>query len=536
MWAAMAAAYVVLMAGSFVLKPSVATNGAFWPPFAIGFLAYHWLALRWWGVVFLLATTIDLLVIPTVSHGATGVWPAPGYALLISLSSSLVCAGMAAMMAAVRRLERGQRDAAAAQPLRVLFLTVGAVPGVLLTAWLHARAAHTVIAALDVLSRLIACVLSVVACGPLVTGLTRGFREATPARTGSAERMGLLLTWAFLSVGMTQVRWPLSDRFTELLLLLIPLFWLALRASRAAVACAVAVLATGVALAAAHGIGAFPAMAGAGGWADGILSTQLFLLVACGEALLINRTVCERDALLATYDRQQSELRDYAEALDRADEAARRSAAADLHDGVGQILAGQGMILGAMKKHADERGPLRSMLDQAHAAAQEAQTTIRHAIQDLSPPELEDVSLGEILAFTTRMFETRYGFKVHCSVAGTADESRLPLRLLYRIVRELVQNACRHSRRSEARLAIRLTADAISLRVADSGVGFDGRSEPAAPGSPFGLANLRERIRATGGSLTVDSTPGGGCRVSVVLPLLPGLANAPSGMIASEPA
>jgi signal transduction histidine kinase len=107
---------------------------------------------------------------------------------------------------------------------------------------------------------------------------------------------------------------------------------------------------------------------------------------------------------------------------------------------------------------------------------------------------------------------------------------------MYRIVRELVHNAYRHSQTSEAQLAIRLQANSILIRVTDSGVGFDDRSEPVTRGSPFGLANLRQRIRATGGRLTLESMPGRGCRVSVELPLLPQTDARNARPAASEPA
>jgi two-component system, sensor histidine kinase and response regulator len=54
--------------------------------------------------------------------------------------------------------------------------------------------------------------------------------------------------------------------------------------------------------------------------------------------------------------------------------------------------------------------------------------------------------------------------------------------------------------------------------VLDDGVGFAAQSELSGSKGRFGLAQLRERVRAAGGTVYLTSAPGGGCRVTVRLP------------------
>ena len=69
---------------------------------------------------------------------------------------------------------------------------------------------------------------------------------------------------------------------------------------------------TGTAFASAHGAGAFPSLATATGWRDHIFSTEIFLLVSCGGALLVNRMVLRQRRLLDELAVEHEQLRHYA--------------------------------------------------------------------------------------------------------------------------------------------------------------------------------------------------------------------------------
>jgi signal transduction histidine kinase len=137
-------------------------------------------------------------------------------------------------------------------------------------------------------------------------------------------------------------------------------------------------------------------------------------------------------------------------------------------------------------------------------------------IQDLTPPGLDHASLDETLRWLAEFFETRFGFHVAWRVTGEMELPRERLRLIYRCVRELLMNARKHSQRRSAEVEVDLSPAAVEIMVVDEGVGFDARrTEPL---SGFGLAQLRERVRAAGGTLDLDSGRGEGCRVTVRLP------------------
>ena len=129
-------------------------------------------------------------------------------------------------------------------------------------------------------------------------------------------------------------------------------------------------------------------------------------MIGCGGALLVNLMTLKQRELLDELAHEHLALREYSRALTVAEETARRKTAADLHDGIGQVLAGQSMTLAAMRTHASQR---RSsvLLDEATEASREAQEGLRVMIQDLTPPGLDHASLDETLRWLAELLRDR---------------------------------------------------------------------------------------------------------------------------------
>lgn len=83
------------------------------------------------------------------------------------------------------------------------------------------------------------------------------------------------------------------------------------------------------------------------------------------------------------------------------------------------------------------------------------------------------------------------------------------------IVREAFQNIVKHSRADKAYLRLKKTNSMLDLNISDNGIGFD--KEVVKPG--LGLALIQEKVRAYGGSFSLESSPGNGCIIDIALPL-----------------
>lgn len=191
----------------------------------------------------------------------------------------------------------------------------------------------------------------------------------------------------------------------------------------------------------------------------------------------------------------------------------------DLHDGVIQGLYAISLSLedseGMIAERPDEA---RARVDHAIDGIHKSIADIREFIMGLRPGLAgDDLAHGlaaladELRLSSTIHVETDLGDPDHLAHLEPAARGEL-----LHLAREAFSNIARHSRATQATLAVRTAPDEVAIEIADNGVGFD----PAgiAPGRHHGLSNLRERAIAAGGRLEIDSRPGAGTRLIVHIP------------------
>jgi signal transduction histidine kinase len=186
----------------------------------------------------------------------------------------------------------------------------------------------------------------------------------------------------------------------------------------------------------------------------------------------------------------------------------RRRIARDLHDGLAQELAfivGQTRALG---ERSGEEGPFAHIAAAAERALDESRTAIAALSRNVDDP------LDVALAQAAEDVASRTGAHIRFDLAPGIHVAPDVREDLARIVREAVSNAARHGEASTVTVALSNT-DSIRVSVVDDGKGFD----PDAPRRRgFGLTSMRERAEARGATVTVESQPGKGTKVEVVLP------------------
>jgi signal transduction histidine kinase len=223
--------------------------------------------------------------------------------------------------------------------------------------------------------------------------------------------------------------------------------------------------------------------------------------------------VREREAeLRISYDR----IRYLGQRLLSAQEAERSRIARELHDDFAQQLALLAINLEQMTdgRRRDSAGLAQAALDRLHSLA----TGMRDLSHRLHPAKLQLIGLVPSLASLQREL-TRPDFSV------TLTHENIPAALpheitlcLYRIVQEALQNAIRHSAAREVQVSLRGGEDQLTLMIVDDGVGFD---VDAAWGKGLGLLSMSERLESIDGSVKIQSRPGAGTRVDVIVPIAP---------------
>ncbi|MDI3298087.1 MAG: ATP-binding protein [Bacillota bacterium] len=200
----------------------------------------------------------------------------------------------------------------------------------------------------------------------------------------------------------------------------------------------------------------------------------------------------------------------------------------DLHDGVLQEL--YAITLRAEDALADlpaGSGALRARLEGIVEAIDRLEAGIRRTVQDLRsepgrpvPPAQAVEQEVKALDLDGRVeLETRLDPELRDLPGEQADALRF-------VVREALANVLRHARARRVRVELARRRQELLLEVSDDGVGFEataavgeGAGRTGAGASHHGLGNMRRRAERAGGSLRVESAPGRGTRVLLLLPL-----------------
>jgi len=89
---------------------------------------------------------------------------------------------------------------------------------------------------------------------------------------------------------------------------------------------------------------------------------------------------------------------------------------------------------------------------------------------------------------------------------------------VFRVLQECLGNVEKHAKAGNVEVLLRRGEDGYWLSIGDDGCGFDAAAAMGANGDGVGLIGMRERAELVGGTLAVESRPGGGSRVKLTIP------------------
>ncbi len=220
--------------------------------------------------------------------------------------------------------------------------------------------------------------------------------------------------------------------------------------------------------------------------------------------------------------RQQEREELLRRAIDASD-LERRRIAADLHDGAVQRLAGVSLALAAAAgrngtSSRDQDHGLRAAVSEAAAETRETIRELRTLLVDIYPPALQKSGLPAALSDLVAPLRAA-GVAVIVDVPEDAHLTDHTEALFYRVAQEAIRNSRTHGDASEVRIALVPGSNDSRLLVEDNGRGFS-RSEIGGvePAGHFGLRLMRDLVDHAGGELEIDSFPGRGTSIAVVMP------------------
>lgn len=208
------------------------------------------------------------------------------------------------------------------------------------------------------------------------------------------------------------------------------------------------------------------------------------------------------------------ELQRARERLVTTREEERRRLRRDLHDGLGPKMAGQALILEAVRDSLEPGSPNRVLLDHLIDDSQATVAEIRQLVHGLRPPALDDLGLVGAIRALASQFESG---KLHMTVILPDDLPMLPAAVevaAYRIIQEALTNVVRHAKARACTVRVIMNQQSLEIEISDDGTGLSPNRQAG-----IGLSSMRERAEEIGGSLRIDTQSQVGTRVHTRLPL-----------------
>jgi signal transduction histidine kinase len=213
----------------------------------------------------------------------------------------------------------------------------------------------------------------------------------------------------------------------------------------------------------------------------------------------------------------RAELKQLSARLVEAQENERRSISRELHDEVGQALTGIRVELATLSRMigGGEADELEVKVDEIKQMVEDSVGVVRNMALLLRPSMLDDLGLVPALQWQAREVFKRTGVRVKVAAEGVSED--LPedhKTCIYRIVQEALHNCVQHAQAGMVRVTVQQEPSRILLAIQDDGKGFDPQQERG-----MGLLGMQERVSHLGGTFSVESLPGSGAIVCIVLPL-----------------
>jgi len=221
----------------------------------------------------------------------------------------------------------------------------------------------------------------------------------------------------------------------------------------------------------------------------------------------------------AALERTSEQLRALAGSLLAAQEEERRHLSRELHDDLNQKLAMLAIEAEALEQELppSEDG-VRLRLGRLRRGVNALSDDVRRVAYQLHPSLLDHLGLAVALRSYCREFSQHHGLKVKFllrrPVQGAPQEVSL---CLYRVTQEALRNVAKHSKSARATVVLSGSPRGLHLSITDYGVGFDPEAVENRGG--LGLVSMEERVRLVGGDFLIRSSPHGGTRLDVRIPV-----------------
>ena len=217
----------------------------------------------------------------------------------------------------------------------------------------------------------------------------------------------------------------------------------------------------------------------------------------------------------------------------KATEEERYRISREIHDGPAQDLANGLLTTTIVERLMDQNdtAEAKKTLEELRGEIRKCLTSVRQIIFDMRPMALDDLGLPQAVEQLITLFGERG--KLHGTFSLEGNYYALPKHVeiaVFRIVQEALNNVAQHARTDKVRVRMHYTSQALTVLIADEGIGFmpdrvdepeddesdgalDMESQRRRRGRHFGMIGMEERAKLIGAEIQVLSEPGKGTKV-----------------------
>lgn len=186
----------------------------------------------------------------------------------------------------------------------------------------------------------------------------------------------------------------------------------------------------------------------------------------------------------------------------------------EIHDNIGQVLAGVQMNLISLSAGmvTDRDSMVRDTKNQVSQALKD----LRNLSRVLNSKYINKIGLEESLRKETQYLGTYNAIQFEIDVEE-GDKQLLPERelMVFRIAQESLSNIIKHAAAANVRITLKYLPSGFKMTIADDGRGFERENSDNAG---IGLMNMKQRVEVMNGTFNINSAPGAGTTIIIHIP------------------
>ncbi len=246
-----------------------------------------------------------------------------------------------------------------------------------------------------------------------------------------------------------------------------------------------------------------------------------FLVTLCGQAAI----AIANARLFDDLQRKQQEVEELLKRVINTSDDERLKLSLELHDGPVQTIVASEYSVEASRALIDQNqiDKVGTKLESVQEMLIQSIRDLRRIVRDLHPPALGKSGLVSAIQEYLSNLDRDNGIKCNLEVKDELPHFEPETeRGVYYVVREAITNVRKHARATEVGVLVEFQDNKLTIRIIDNGKGFNPAKLDDLSTDHMGMKSMGERAKMLNGNLAIDSKPGAGTKISLVVPVVRG--------------